>query len=144
MSEMVPSSSGLPEEAKTETDPALLSDAPAAQVETELAERNASAEATKPEKLASERVIINAPMSFAGSAQRAFRLRAETTGIARVAATIGVLLLTLVWWAAVVVWYFIFGILLVPYRLLRRGARKRKAEALRHRELLSALDKQDT
>ena len=32
-----------------------------------------------------------------------------------------------------------WGIWLVPYRLLRRGARKRKAEALRHRELMGTI-----
>jgi hypothetical protein len=47
----------------------------------------------------------------------------------------------LVWWAAIVGWYVFFGIFLIPYRLLRRGARKRKAEALRHREMLGAIDK---
>jgi hypothetical protein len=36
----------------------------------------------------------------------------------------------------------IFGLWLVPYRLLRRGARKRKAEAKRHRELLATLEAQ--
>ena len=50
-------------------------------------------------------------------------------------------LLLLVWWPAIAVWYLVFGIFLVPYRLLRRGARKRKAEALRHREMLGAIDK---
>jgi hypothetical protein len=38
----------------------------------------------------------------------------------------------LVWWALAVCWYcvfLIFGIVLIPYRLLRRGARKRKQEA---------------
>ena len=47
----------------------------------------------------------------------------------------------LVWWTLIVGWYLVFGIFLIPYRLLRRGARKRKAEALRHREMLGAIDK---
>jgi hypothetical protein len=46
------------------------------------------------------------------------------------------------WWTAVLLWYVALGLWLVPYRLLRRGARKRKAEALRHREMLSAIDRQ--
>jgi hypothetical protein len=29
--------------------------------------------------------------------------------------------------------------LLVPYRLIRRGSRKRKRQALQHREMLSAI-----
>lgn len=36
--------------------------------------------------------------------------------------------------------YLTFGLLLVPYRLLPRGARKRKSEALRHREMLGAIE----
>jgi hypothetical protein len=32
-----------------------------------------------------------------------------------------------------------WGLLLVPYRLLRRGARKRKAEMMRHREMMGTI-----
>ena|SRR2546430_14919657 len=88
--------------------------------------------------LASERVIINAPMSFAGAAQRTMRWT-ESLGPVRWAV---VPWLLIVWWSAIILWYLTFGLLLVPYRLLRRGARKRKAEALRHRELLGAIDHQ--
>jgi len=38
----------------------------------------------------------------------------------------------------VLCWYAIFGLLLVPYRLLRRGQRKRDVAAKRHAELLAA------
>jgi fatty acid desaturase len=95
------------------------------------------------EKLASERVIINAPMSFAGAAQRAMRLREKApAGPARWLMLAAIVLVVIpVWWTLVVGWYLIFGLWLVPYRLLRRGARKRKAEALRHRELLSTIEK---
>lgn len=141
MSELVPSSSGLPQEAKAEGSGGL---APEVAPSADAVRAGGHVVAPTAGKLASERVIINAPMSFAGAAQRSFRLRGDTTGVARVAATVAVLLLTLGWWAVVVGWYGVFGLLLVPYRLLRRGARKRKAEALRHRELLSAIDKQDT
>lgn len=97
--------------------------------------------------LKSERVIINAPMSFAGAAQRSFRLRA----LARNPVVVWVLLtpvavfLTLVWWVAVALWYVgvivILAPVTLPYRFLRRGARKRRAEALRHRETLAALER---
>jgi hypothetical protein len=95
-----------------------------------------------PSRLASERVIINAPMSFAGAAQRAWRIGEYATGTPRWA-VVGLIIvpIIIVWWSAVLVWYFFFGLLLVPYRLLRRGARKRKAEALRHREMLNAIEK---
>jgi hypothetical protein len=99
--------------------------------------------AQKPRPLASERVIINAPMSFAGAAQRSWRVGDHAAGTPRWA-VVGLIIIPIIafWWSAVLVWYFVFGIFLVPYRLLRRGARKRKAEALRHREMLGAIDKQ--
>src|SRR5438874_13749681 len=96
-------------------------------------------------RLKSEDVIINAPMSFAGAFQRTMRLR-RVGGINQkpwlVQAFWHWLILNfilLVWWTVIIGWYFVFGIFLVPYRLLRRGARKRKAEALRHREMLGAI-----
>jgi len=87
----------------------------------------------------SEDVIINAPMSFAGAAQRAFRVRRKIT--TPVLGTVVAVLLTFVWWIFVLCWYLFFGILLVPYRILRRGARKRKQEAIRHREVMAALER---
>ncbi len=89
------------------------------------------------DQLASERIIINAPMSYAGSTQRTWRWRHNHPGAAWT--TLAILLLTL-WWVAITGWYLLFGLLLVPYRLLRRGARKRKAEALRHREIMAAVN----
>ena len=93
-----------------------------------------------PVRLASEDVIINAPMSYAGSAQRIMRLRrlAHSPGLA-VAVTGVAVALVIVAWSLVTVWYVVWGFWLVPYRLLRRGARKRRAEALRHRELLGTI-----
>jgi hypothetical protein len=94
----------------------------------------------------SEDVIINAPMSFAGAAQRSFRLRRVTFNpplVANILMTTLAISLVMVWWAAVAGWYVAFGLLLVPYRLLRRGSRKRKQEARRHREMMEALRKTD-
>lgn len=100
-------------------------------------------------QLASERVIINSPMSFAGAAQRSYRIGKNQTGTELW--VIRVLLstpLVLIWWGIVIVWYAItiglLGLLTIPYRLLRRGARKRKAEALRHREALAAIGRAGT
>lgn len=93
-----------------------------------------------PARLASEDVIINAPMSYAGSAQRIMRLRRRAHTERRLAAiTILAIVLVLMVWVLVTAWYLTWGLLLVPYRLLRRGARKRKAEMLRHRELLGTI-----
>jgi len=93
-----------------------------------------------PVRLASEDVIINAPMSYAGSAQRIMRLRRQADGGGKlVAMTTLAIVLVLVVWVVVTAWYLTWGLLLVPYRLLRRGARKRKAEAFRHRELMGTI-----
>jgi hypothetical protein len=40
---------------------------------------------------------------------------------------------------AVLFWYLIFCLLLVPYRLIRRGNHKDKVRAMQHREQLEAL-----
>lgn len=91
-------------------------------------------------RLESERVVVSAPLSFAGSARR----------IANVGWGDRTLLVRLLvgWWAvpiavgmawgAVVCWYLIFGIFVVPSRLVRRGSRKRRREEARHRETLDA------
>ncbi len=93
-----------------------------------------------PIRLASEDVIINAPMSYAGSTQRIIRIRRHAeAGGKLVALTALAIMLILVAWVFVTCWYLIWGLWLVPYRLLRRGARKRKAEALRHRELMGTI-----
>ena len=99
-----------------------------------------SASPQPPARLASEDVIINAPMSYAGSAQRIFRLRRRAhSGGANVAVTVLAIVLVLLAWVIVTAWYLLWGIWLIPYRILRRGARKRKAETLRHRELMGTI-----
>lgn len=93
-----------------------------------------------PTRLASEDVIINAPMSYAGSAQRIWRLRRRaSTDRMLVAITALAVLLVLMVWVLVTAWYLVWGLWLVPYRVLRRGARKRKVEMMRHREMLGAI-----
>lgn len=82
----------------------------------------------------SERVVIAAPMSLAGSAARIWRMTNTSAFLIPVALT-----LTAVAWIIVLAWYVLFGLLLVPYRIIRRGQRKRKREALMHREQLAAL-----
>jgi hypothetical protein len=97
-----------------------------------------------PQQLPSERVVISAPMSFTGAAARAWKLTAYPHGsgwntAARAATITGVILLTLIWWSAVLCWYAIWGIWLIPYRVIRHGARRRKAEQLQHEELMAAV-----
>jgi hypothetical protein len=79
-------------------------------------------------------------MSYAGSAQRIIRIRRHAEGGGALAAiTLLAIVLIALAWTAVTAWYLTWGLLLVPYRVLRRGARKRKAEALRHRELMGTI-----
>src|SRR5207302_10112798 len=73
-----------------------------------------------PARLASEDVIINAPMSYAGSAQRIMRIRRWAHGGGQLAAiTLVATVLVLVAWTFVTAWYLTWGLLLVPYRLIR-------------------------
>ncbi len=99
-----------------------------------------STSAKQPTRLASEDVILSAPMSYTGSAQRIVRLRRRAeSGGSLVALTTAALILIVFAWVMITVWYLTWGLLLVPYRLVRRSARKRKLEALRHRELLGTI-----
>lgn len=88
--------------------------------------------------LQSERVIIESPMSFTGSAKRIWRMTNVDNGGLRLLAILVAVSLIVVAWTFVAAWYLVFGIFLIPYRLLRRGARKRKRDELRHREVLQS------
>jgi hypothetical protein len=78
-------------------------------------------------------------MSFAGSAGRIWKITKlggdSTPAVIGIGALAAVLIALA--WCAVLCWYLIFGILVIPYRLIRRGQRKRKMESLRHQELLA-------
>lgn len=98
--------------------------------------------------LPSERVIIAAPMSFAGSAQRLWLLtgsgpagRGWGAGLLKVLLYTGVILGIVIAWTVVLAWYLLWGIWLIPYRLIRRGQRKRRREELTHREMLAAMQR---
>ena len=98
--------------------------------------------------LPSERVIVAAPMSFAGSAQRIWLLiqygpagGGLGAGALMLLLYAGVILAIAMAWMIVLCWYCMFGLLVVPYRIIRRGQRKRKREELRHRETLAAIER---
>ena len=97
-------------------------------------------------QLASEKVIVSAPLSFIGSAQRIWKITKVDNLIAKVLLIALALGLIAYAWVFVAFWYFImyilFGILLLPYRLLRRSSRKNKRDRLRHREILDAIEQQ--
>ena len=94
-------------------------------------------------KIASEKVVISAPFSFAGSAQRIWKMTdVENPFLKFILALIAITFIMFAW-VFVACWYFVlyilFGILFIPWRLLRRGSRERKQERLRHREVLDAV-----
>ena len=87
------------------------------------------------------RTVVAAPMSFAGSAGRALNLLwHDKSPVVKFALGIWLIpSLLFFWWGAILVWYVAFGLLLAPYRLVRRGSRKRKREARMHEETLRAI-----
>ena len=97
-------------------------------------------------QLASEKVIVSAPFSFIGSAQRIWKITKVDNPVAKILLIALALGLIACAWVFVAFWYFImyilFGILFIPYRLLRRSSRKNKRDRLRHREILDAIEQQ--
>ncbi len=83
-------------------------------------------------------------MSFIGSAKRAWRLTRFGPGWVKVLTVPLVIVLILCWWAVDLCWYAVFGLLVWPWRLVRRGQRRRKIEGLRHREMLEAIRPEDS
>ena len=92
--------------------------------------------------LTSEQVVIAAPMSFAGSAQRLAKLpRSVASPYLRLSLWVLTVVLIAMVWTFVLAWYLTWGLWLVPYRIIRRGQRKQKVERLRHREMIERLDR---
>lgn len=95
-------------------------------------------------KLQSEKIILASPLSFIGSAKRIWHMT-ETGGALKIVAIPMAIILIVFAWVIVSIWYviiyIIFGVLCIPYRLLRRSDRKQKQEKLRHREILDTIAK---
>lgn len=95
-------------------------------------------------KLASEKVVISAPTSFSGSAARIWKMTDSDNvwlkWLLLVPIALGLIFMA---WSFVVIWYVVifglFGILVIPFRLLTRSGRNRKRNKLQHRELLAAV-----
>lgn len=85
-------------------------------------------------RLPSEQVIVQAPMSYTGSRRRIVRRVTRHTRLALPAAVP----LVAAAWVVVTAWYVIFGVLVIPWRLIRRGQRRDRCDQLRHREALAA------
>lgn len=81
-------------------------------------------------------------MSFSGSSRRIFKITVVDSQLLKWILLVPLaLFLTLIAWSLVLIWYMIFGIWLIPYRLIRRSQRKARRDRLRHQELLSAISK---
>jgi Flp pilus assembly protein TadB len=95
-------------------------------------------------KLASEKVVISAPTSFSGSAARIWKMTDSDNvwlkWLLLVPIALGLIFMA---WSFVVIWYVVifglFGIFVIPFRLLTRSGRNRKRTALQHREVLEAV-----
>jgi hypothetical protein len=87
--------------------------------------------------LASADVVVSAPMSFAGSGQRIWRITYGHVSWAYAGFVTLAILAVTVAWVAVACWYLIFGLMLVPYRIIRRGQRRQKLAQVRHQELMN-------
>lgn len=77
---------------------------------------------------------ITAPLSFTGSARRIHTMLPNPWAWG----TLGMLLVMFAW-LFIFCWYCIFGLFLAPYRIVRRGSRKRKKADAQHRQLLNAV-----
>ena len=96
------------------------------------------------EKLESEKIVISAPTSFSGSAARIWKITDTDNQLLKWLVLVPIALsLVLMAWSFVAIWYFIifglFGIFVIPFRLLTRSGRNRKRNKLQHRELLAAV-----
>ena len=99
-------------------------------------------------KLASEKVIVSAPPSFSGSAQRIWKITGIENPIAKFALALIAITLIMCAWMFALCWYFVmyilFGVFFFIFRLFTRGGRKNKREKLRHREVLDAIERRKT
>ncbi len=96
------------------------------------------------DKLASEKIIISAPTSFSGSAARIWKITESDNDLVKWLVLVPIALCSIFMaWSFVAIWYIIifglFGIFVIPFRLLTRSGRNRKRNSLQHRELLEAI-----
>ena len=95
-------------------------------------------------QLKSEKVIVSAPTSFSGSAARIWKITESDNDLLKWLVLVPIALCSIFMaWSFVAIWYIIifglFGIFVIPFRLLTRSGRNRKRNSLQHRELLEAI-----
>lgn len=89
--------------------------------------------------LTSESYVVSAPLSFAGSAQRIWHITRNRESYAFAGMVTLALLFVVLAWTFVLAWYLLWGLWLIPYRLIRRSQRKQRLADLRHQELLNRM-----
>jgi Flp pilus assembly protein TadB len=90
--------------------------------------------------LGSEEIILDAPMSFTGMTKRTLRFssrHASQKWWSKTLAVTGLVLWFTLAYATILCWYAIFGLLLVPFRLIRRSQRRDEQRRRQHAELLA-------
>jgi hypothetical protein len=90
--------------------------------------------------LGSEQVILDAPMSFTGCTKRTLRFARDQQcqrWWSKTLAVSGLVLWLTLAYAVILCWYAVFGIWLVPYRLVRRSQRRDEQRRRQHAELLA-------
>ena len=96
-------------------------------------------------KLASEKIIVSAPLSFRGSAQRIWKITDVENPIAKFVLSLLAITLIIGTWMFVLCWYFmmyvLFGVFFFIFRLFTRSRRKNKRDKLQHREVIDAIEK---
>ena len=96
-------------------------------------------------KLKSEKVVISSPLSFIGSAKRIWKITDVDNPLVKALLGLIAAVFILFAWVFVAFWYVliyvVFGILFIPYRLIRRSGRNQKQAKLQHREVLDAIEK---
>lgn len=95
-------------------------------------------------QLASEKVVVSAPLSFSGSAQRIWKITNVDNPIAKIVLSLLAITLVAGAWVFILFWYFVmyvlFGVFFFIFRLFTRSRRKNKRDKLRHREVLDAIE----
>lgn len=95
-------------------------------------------------QLASEKVVVSAPLSFSGSSRRIWKITNVENPILKIVLALLAITLIAGAWMFVIMWYFVmyvlFGVFFFIFRLLTRSGRKSKRDKLRHREVLDAIE----
>lgn len=91
------------------------------------------------ENIKSEDVVLSAPLSFIGSAQRIIKITHVDNVFLKWLLLMPIAILIIIYaWVFILFWYLLFGVWLVPYRLVRRSQRKSKRNRLRHQEIIES------